>query len=187
MSSSWALTSPGCVHSSNIYLYTGQTAAQCQQLCINYGTSCVDSNVCGSWWVREARAVSPSGDCQLQSSADTTGCNGDYYNLDFTPAFYSLTAFSTIDVLNGITNSVGGVCWRQLLSVWRPGVQCQVLRGPHLELGGLLHVPLANLLHHPFTATTTNSTSCTPAASAAATATAAIAAIAAIAATTDVH
>jgi len=75
----WARTAPGCVNGNNIIKYTGKTVSECEALCVGYGAGCVGFefgvDYGGSGYV--------PGDCQLSSSADTTGCGGTQNNLDF--------------------------------------------------------------------------------------------------------
>jgi len=68
----------GCIHGSNIILHTGKSVEECSVLCdvmddcwafeygVNYGGS-------GQY---------KAGDCQLQSSATVSDCDGAHYNLD---------------------------------------------------------------------------------------------------------
>jgi len=68
----------GCIHSSNIILHAGKSVEECSVLCddmddcwafeygVNYGGS-------GQY---------KAGDCQLQSSASVSDCDGAHYNLD---------------------------------------------------------------------------------------------------------
>lgn len=62
----------------NIIMYTGKTASQCKLLC-DAEPTCVAFEF-GVAYGGGGRYQ--PGDCQLQSSADSSGCDGSHYNLD---------------------------------------------------------------------------------------------------------
>ena len=75
------MTSPGCVDNNNLVLYTAKTIPECKSLCdaradclgFEYGVDHGSSNT----------QYAP-GDCQLTGpDTDTTGCDGQDFNLDF--------------------------------------------------------------------------------------------------------
>jgi len=76
----WEHVSPGCVSGNNIIKYAGKTVDECKALCVEYGDACkgIEYGVAHGGF---SASYVPS-DCQLSSSADTSGCNGEYYNLD---------------------------------------------------------------------------------------------------------
>merc|ERR1712154_78665 len=83
----------------NIELYSDKTVAECQQLCIEYGVD--HGGALGDY---------SSKDCQLQSSADQTGCDGAGYNLDFytrpnTETAAPISTFTTTHTLPPCTDS----------------------------------------------------------------------------------
>lgn len=96
----WTKTSPACVGGHNMDVHQelrdpnqsccillGQTVAQCKQLCVNTpGCLAIEYGVTYGGTGR----YSP-GDCQLQDSADISGCDGSHYNLDV----YSMDTPST--------------------------------------------------------------------------------------------
>jgi len=70
-----------CVHGNNIRQYFGKTPAECAELCDTYGDKCMGFEFGVSRGGTKGQ-YKPA-DCTLQSSADTAGCDGNAYNLDF--------------------------------------------------------------------------------------------------------
>jgi len=70
-----------CVHGNNIRQYFGKTPAECAELCDIYGDKCMGFEFGVSRGGTKGKYK--PGDCTLQSSADTAGCDGNAYNLDF--------------------------------------------------------------------------------------------------------
>ena len=69
-----------CVNGHNIILHRNISTAECASLCNSYGTGCVGFE----FGVPYGGGGSyQANDCQLSSSADMTGCLGEYHNLDF--------------------------------------------------------------------------------------------------------
>jgi len=71
--------SPGCVTGNNIVLYSDKTVDECKALC-NAEPTCLAFEY-GVDHGGLSTLYDP-GDCHLQSSADESGCDGAYYNLD---------------------------------------------------------------------------------------------------------
>merc|ERR1719506_1275863 len=67
----------GCVHAHNIELHKGKTVAECAAIC--------DANplcLAFEYGVEYGGKYHEAGDCQEQSSAEVTDCDGTDYNLD---------------------------------------------------------------------------------------------------------